>query len=289
MARILKGAPVTAGLNEKMSRQVEELKSKGIVPTLCILRVGAEPDDLTYEKSAKKRCEKAGVEVQVVALPKDVDQATFDEALMKANSDDNIHGILMFRPLPEQLDSEKARQMLDPSKDVDGCTDASLAHVFAGYENGFPPCTAEAVMEMLHHYDIQIKGKKAMVIGRSLVVGKPVSFMLLSEDAAVQICHKKAPCAEAFAKDASHADILVVAAGSAKLVRPEFTNPKQTIIDVGINFDEEKGGICGDVDFAAVEPMVENITPVPGGIGSVTTCILVKHVIEAAQRRLLCC
>lgn len=285
MARILKGAPVTAGLNEKMSREVEQLKSQGIIPTLCILRVGEEPDDLTYEKNAIKRCEKVGVEVKLIKLERNVDQATFDKTLMDINQDESIHGVLMFRPLPEQLDSERARQMLSPSKDVDGCTDGSLAGVLANSEIGFPPCTAEAVLEMLEFYEIPYAGKRVVIVGRSLVVGLIASVMLTHGDATVTTCHTKTPDVAKLAKEA---DILISAAGKLKLVDLEYTNENQSIIDVGINFDEERGIICGDVDFDLVEPKVKDITPVPGGIGSVTTCILVKHVIEAAKRRRTC-
>ncbi len=281
MAELLKGALVTASLNESMIKDVEELKKKGIVPTLCIIRVGEEPDDLTYERNARKRCEKVGVAVRTVELPRNVDQAGFDNALMSANNDETIHGILMFRPLPDQLDGERARHMLNPAKDVDGCTDGSLAGVFAGFERGFPPCTAAAVLEILKHFNIPVAAKKVVVIGRSLVVGKPVAMMLMKEDATVTICHTKTKDISSVCREA---DILVSAAGTLRFVGKDFTNPGQTIIDVGINYDEKTGSICGDVDFEAVEPCISAITPVPGGVGSVTTGILVRNVITAAKR-----
>ena len=281
MAQILKGAPVVEALNNKMTEEIEELKGKGIEPTLCIFRVGERPDDLSYEINAIKRCEKVGVAVKNVVLPADVTQEEFDETLNRLNGDDSIHGILMFRPLPEQLDNEKARQMLNPAKDIDGCTDGSLAGVFTNTQVGFPPCTAQAVMEILKFYGVNIKGTKAAVIGRSLVIGRPVSMMLMHENATVVTCHTKTADPAGIAREA---DILVAAAGKMHSVGPEFTNPNQIIVDVGINWDEAKGGITGDVDFDAVEPGVKAISPVPGGVGTVTTSVLVSHVVEAAKR-----
>ncbi len=282
MAEILKGAPVTAALNERMIADVEELRANGVDPTLCIFRVGERPDDLSYERGAMKRCEKIGVTVKNVVLPADVDQDTFDATLTELNEDPSIHGILMFRPLPKQLDNEKARQMLNPAKDVDGCTDGSLAGVFTNTKVGFPPCTAQAAMEILKFYDVPLRGKTAAVIGRSLVVGRPVSMMLMHENATVTTCHTKTPDSAAVA---SKADILIAASGQLHSISPDYTNPDQVIIDVGINWDEAKGGISGDVDFDAVEPCCKALTPVPGGVGTVTTSVLVSHVVEAAKRQ----
>lgn len=282
MAEILKGAPVTAALNERMIADVEELRANGVDPTLCIFRVGERPDDLSYERGAMKRCEKIGVTVKNVVLPADVDQDTFDATLTELNEDPSIHGILMFRPLPKQLDNEKARQMLNPAKDVDGCTDGSLAGVFTNTKVGFPPCTAQAAMEILKFYDVPLRGKTAAVIGRSLVVGRPVSMMLMHENATVTTCHTKTPDPAAVA---SKADILIAASGQLHSISPDYTNPDQVIIDVGINWDEAKGGISGDVDFDTVEPCCKALTPVPGGVGTVTTSVLVSHVVEAAKRQ----
>lgn len=281
MAEVLKGAPVAAALTEKLQKEVEELREKGIDPTLAILRVGERPDDLAYERGAMKRSEKVGITVRNVVLPEDVSQEDFDKALIGLNEDNGVHGILMFRPLPKHLDSEKARNMLASEKDVDGCTDGSLAGVFTNTKSGFPPCTAQAAMEILHYYGIDPKGKKAAVIGRSLVIGRPVGMMLMHENATVVNCHTRTIDVPSITKQA---DILIAAAGVLRSVRPEFTNPDQVVIDVGVNWDEEKNGIAGDVDFEAVEPVVKAITPVPGGVGTVTSTVLVSHVVEAAKR-----
>ncbi|MBQ6386939.1 MAG: bifunctional 5,10-methylenetetrahydrofolate dehydrogenase/5,10-methenyltetrahydrofolate cyclohydrolase [Lachnospiraceae bacterium] len=280
MARILKGKEVADALTEKMQQDVKQLKASGITPTLCIFRVGERPDDLSYERGAVKRAEKAGVEVKHVILPTDISQEEFDRELAKVNEDDSIHGILLFRPLPKHLDEEKALRMLNPEKDVDGGTPLSLAGVFTNTKMGFPPCTAQAAMEILHHFGIPVRGKKAAVIGRSLVIGRPVAMMLMHENATVVNCHTKTPDVPSITRQA---DILIAASGQLHSVTKEYTNPDQVVIDVGINWDEAKGGISGDVNFEDVESHVSAITPVPGGVGSVTTCVLISHVIEAAR------
>ncbi|MBQ8987031.1 MAG: bifunctional 5,10-methylenetetrahydrofolate dehydrogenase/5,10-methenyltetrahydrofolate cyclohydrolase [Lachnospiraceae bacterium] len=283
MARILKGKEVADALTAQMQKDVEELRAAGVTPTLCIFRVGERPDDLSYERGATKRAQTVGIDVKKVVLPADVTQEVFDEAFTKVNEDDSIHGILLFRPLPKQLDNEKARQMLNPAKDIDGCTDLSLAGVFTNTKTGFPPCTAQAAMEILHHFGIQIKGKKAAVIGRSLVIGRPVGMMLMHENATVVNCHTRTVDVPSIT---SKADILIAASGQLHSVTREYTNPDQVVIDVGINWDEKKGSISGDVAFEDVEPYVSAITPVPGGVGGVTTCVLIGHVVEAARRTL---
>ena len=282
MAELLKGAPVASALTEITKHEAEKLRAQGIDPTLCILRVGEKPSDISYEKGAMKKAEVAGVRVINKVLREDVSQEAFDEVLNSINNDPEIHGILMMRPLPKQLDNEKARIMLNPEKDIDGCTDGSLAGVFTGNRFGFPPCTAEAVMKVLEFYEIDPAGKKACILGRSLVIGKPVSMMLLSKNATPVICHTKTANTEEIAKSS---DILVCSVGKLHSVGTDFTNPNQTIIDVGINYDEAKGGISGDCDFEAVEPLVKAITPVPGGIGAVTSAVLINHVVEAAKRQ----
>ena len=283
MAQILKGKPVADALTAQMKKDVEELKAAGVTPTLCIFRVGERPDDLSYERGATKRASVVGIEVRNVILPADVSQEEFDTEFQKVNEDDSIHGILLFRPLPGHLDNEKARQMLNPAKDIDGCTDLSLAGVFTNTKTGFPPCTAQAAMEILHYFGIQVKGTKAAVIGRSLVIGRPVAMMLMHENATVVNCHTRTVDVPSITRAA---DILITASGQLHSVTKEYTNPYQVVIDVGINWDEAKGGISGDVAFEDVEPYVAAITPVPGGVGSVTTCVLISHVVEAAKRKL---
>ena len=280
MSRILDGKQVVAALNEKLLADVEQLKSKDIIPTLIILRIGENSEDIAYERSAVKRCETIGVRAKTFALPGDVSQDMLLEKIHEINNDPWAHGILLFRPLPKHIDDYLVRNTLSPSKDVDGVTDVSLAGVFANVKTGFSPCTAQACIEILDHFGIEITGKKAVVIGRSLVVGKPVAMMLLKKNATVTICHTKTADMPAVCRDA---DILIVAAGRAGIVGRDFFRAGQIVIDVGINIDDE-GKLCGDVDFAEADSIVEAITPVPGGVGTVTTAVLIKHVIEAAKK-----
>ena len=281
MAEILQGAPVATALSESIRADVEELKAQGIVPTLAIVRVGERPDDLAYERGAMKRAEKVGVAVRNEVFPEDITEEAFFKELDRINQDDAVHGILMLQPLPKHIDTAKARDMIAPEKDIDGCTAISMAGVFTNRPLGYPPCTAAAAMEILHYYGIDPKGKRAVVIGRSLVIGRPVAMMLMHENATVTNCHTRTTDVPGITRTA---DILIAAAGVLKSVTPDYVNPDQVVIDVGINWDEEKGGIAGDVDFAAVEPVVKAITPVPGGVGSVTSTILMKHVVEAAKK-----
>ena len=281
MAEIYKGKPVADALNEKMAADVAALKEKGVEPTLAILRVGERDDDLSYERGAMKRCAGVGVAVKNVVLPADVDADTFFKTLDELNNDPAVHGILMFRPLPRHLDGEKARKMLNPAKDVDGCTDGSLAGVFTNTALGFPPCTAQAAMEILDYYGVNCTGKRAAVIGRSLVVGRPAAMMLMHKNATPTVCHTKTVNMPEIIRQA---DIVIVCAGKMESIGAEYFREGQTVIDVGIGWNEEKGKLCGDVKFDEVEPIVAAITPVPGGVGSVTTSVLVSHVVEAAKR-----
>ncbi|MBQ9069346.1 MAG: bifunctional 5,10-methylenetetrahydrofolate dehydrogenase/5,10-methenyltetrahydrofolate cyclohydrolase, partial [Eggerthellaceae bacterium] len=278
MAELLKGAPVAEALAERCTADVEACKAKGVEPTLAILRVGERDDDLSYERGATKRCEAVGVAVKNVVLPADVDQATMMATIEDLNNDAGVHGVLMFRPLPKQLDEAACCEALAAAKDVDAATTASLAHVFTGKGEGYAPCTAQACMEILSHYGIDPKGKRAAVIGRSLVIGKPVSMMLMAANATVTTCHTKTVDMPSVTKEA---DIVVVAAGQMETIGADYFKAGQTVVDVGIGWNEEKGKLCGDVIFDEAEPIVEAITPVPGGVGSVTTAVLVSHVVEA--------
>lgn len=282
MAEILKGATVAAAITEELIRRADALKAKGIEPCLAILRVGERADDLAYERGALKRCEKVGVRAVSIVLDSDCTQDALLDAIARINADDAIHGCLMFRPLPKHLNEQAACEALLPCKDVDSMTAASLRTVFTGRGEGFAPCTAQSCIELLDHYGYDPAGKRVVVIGRSLVIGKPVSMMLQTRNATVTMCHTKTANMPEICREA---EILVVAAGKAGVVNETFTNPGQVVIDVGINASPD-GGICGDVQFTAVEPRVKAISPVPSGVGSVTTAVLCKHVIEAAERTL---
>lgn len=281
MAEILKGKPVADALIARMRETADALKNRGVEPTLCVVRVGERADDLSYEKGVRKRCAEVGVTLRQVILPETVSQDEFEAAFEAVNRDPAVHGILLFRPLPKTLDSERIRKLFDPSKDVDGWTDGSLAGVYANTDIGFAPCTAQAVLELLRFYGIDPKGKRATVIGRSLVIGRPVSMLLMHANATVTTCHTRTVDVPSIAREA---DILVCAAGVMRSVTEAFTNPDQIVVDVGIHFDEETGKLCGDVDFDRVAPVVKAITPVPGGVGGITTCVLLDHVLKAAGK-----
>ena len=282
MADILKGAPVADSITEELIVRTNTLRQKGVIPCLAILRVGARADDLSYERGAMKRCEKIGIRVVSIVLDASCTQQELLNAIRRINADGAIHGCLMFRPLPRHLDEQEACEALIPRKDIDSMTAASLRTVFTGRGIGFAPCTAQSVIELLDHYGYDPEGKRVVVIGRSLVIGKPVSMMLQTRNATVTMCHTRTVDMPSICRDA---EILVVAAGHAGVVDQTFTNPDQVIIDVGINALPD-GRICGDVQFDAVSPYVRAISPVPSGVGSVTTAVLAKHVIEAAERLL---
>ena len=283
MAELLKGADVVAALNDKMIKEIEELKGKGISPTLAILRVGERPDDVSYEKTATKRSETVGVAVKNVVLPADVSQDALMQNVEALNNDETVHGVLIFRPLPKHLDEDAVCAALKPEKDVDGITEGSLAGVFTGNGKGFAPCTAQACVEILDHFNIECKGKRAVIIGRSLVVGKPAAIMLMGKHATVTVCHTRTVDMPSVAKNA---EILIVAAGKMESINKDYLSPGQIVIDVGINWNDEKGKLCGDVKFDDAEPIVAAITPVPGGVGTVTTSVLISHVVEAAKNLL---
>ena len=281
MTEIWKGAPAAAALSKELILRREALEAGGIYPCLAIVRVGEKDDDLAYERGAEKRCEKIGIRVKKFVLPADADRQSVLSLIRRINEDDAIHGCLMFRPLQDKQTEAEASLLLDPAKDVDCMTRAAQASVFSGKGEGYPPCTAEACMAMLKHYGCDPAGKRVTVIGRSMVIGRPVSMLLLSANATVTICHTGTADLPAACRNA---EILISAAGRPGIVRREHVSPGQVILDVGISVDEN-GNLCGDVAADEVTPSADALTPVPGGIGAVTTAVLAKHVIEAAEKR----
>jgi len=283
MAERLAGKLVADAMKEELSKKVEELKSKGIMPKLGIIRVGARPDDLFYEGGAKKTCDSIGMAYQSFEYPADITQDTLEKAVTEVGTNKEINGILMFAPLPKHLNEKIIRNLIPVEKDVDCMTIGSAAKVYTDDPTGFPPCTPTACMDILKFYNISLKGKKAVVLGRSQVVGKPVAMLLLREHATVTICHSRTDNLPAVCADA---DILIAAVGRAKMVKGNFVKPGQVVIDVGINEDPDNPGkYCGDVDYAEVEPIVAKISPVPGGVGSVTTVVLCKQTIQACEQQ----
>ena len=280
MAKQLLGKEVAAALNKRIADRAAALKEKGIIPTLCILRVGEDPGNIAYERGAVKRCETLGINCKKIILSEEISTEEVLDVIGRLNKDDQIHGVLLLRPLPKHLDQASIENALLPSKDVDCMTDLSISGVFTGKKVGFAPCTPRACMEILDHYGIDCTGKKAVVIGRSMVVGKPAAMMLLKKNATVTICHTRTLDLPSVTREA---DLLIVCAGRAGVIGAEHVRPGQIIIDVGINMNAD-GKLCGDVNYDEAEPIVEAITPVPGGVGSVTTAVLAGHVVEAAER-----
>lgn len=279
MAIEMLGAEVAKAMKERIISRGDRLKQEGIIPCLTIIRIGERPDDLSYERGAKKRMELTGIECRVKELPEDISQEEFEGEFRKVNVDETVHGILLFRPLPAHLDEKPVRKMINPYKDVDCMSDVNLAKVFAGDQSGFAPCTAEAVMEMLEHYGIDVCGKKVTVVGRSMVVGRPLAMLMLQKNATVTVCHTRT--AE-LAETCRNADILVAAAGRAKMITSDMIGEGAIVADVGINADAE-GKMCGDVDYEGALEKASFISPVPRGVGSVTTSVLALHVIKAAE------
>ena len=276
--RRLGGKEVADEIVQDLKIKVEELKGRGISPKLAILRVGERDDDLAYERGVLKRFESAGVEVEITALDAGVSQEELDETFDGINGDPKVHGILVFRPLPKPLSDEHMRKTIDSGKDVDFMDIRNMEKVLAGVPDAAAPCTAEAVMSLIKHYNIETKGKKVTVVGRSLVIGKPVALLLTTANATVTVCHTKTLNME---EECRNADIIVACCGVAKMINASYVKEGQIVIDVGMNVDEG-GNLCGDVDYDAVSEIAEAVTPVPGGVGSITTAILLKHVVDNA-------
>lgn len=274
----LRGKKVSDGIKEYVSKELETLS---FVPKLAIVRVGENPDDMSYERGATKKLKSFGLDVASYVFPQDISDEAFKKAFKDINEDDEVTGILLLRPLPHTINAKDIENMIDPKKDLDGISPINIAKVFAGDTTGFSPCTAEAVIEVLKAYDIELTGKRVTVVGRSMVVGKPVSMLLLKENATVTMTHTRTVDLK---KTCSDAEIVVAAAGRAKMLNSDYCGQDAVMIDVGINVDEN-GKLCGDVDYATLDGKASAATPVPGGVGTVTTAVLAKHLIQAAKMR----
>lgn len=274
----LRGKKVSDGIKEYVSKELETLS---FVPKLAIVRVGENPDDMSYERGATKKLKSFGLDVASYVFPQDISDEDFKKAFKDINEDDEVTGILLLRPLPRTINEKDIENMIDPKKDLDGISPINIAKVFAGDTSGFSPCTAEAVIEVLKAYDIELTGKRVTVVGRSMVVGKPVSMLLLKENATVTMTHTRTVNLK---KTCSDAEIVIAAAGRAKMLNSDYCGQNAVMIDVGINVDEN-GKLCGDVDYSTLDGKASAATPVPGGVGTVTTAVLAKHLIQAAKMR----
>lgn len=279
--KLLLGTTVAKDKTEQLREKVEELHKQGIKPKLVMMRVGDKADDLAYQRSALSRMEKVNILSEVQEFPNDVTEEVFLRQLEENNQNDEVHGILIFLPLPKHLDLKKVKECISPDKDIDAISPINIARLMNA-EECFVPCTPKAVMELLSYYNIPLQGKHVVVIGRSMVIGKPVSMLLLNENATVTMTHSKTTNLQELTK---RADIIVCALGKSKFLTEEYVSPHSIIIDVGINVDET-GALTGDADTEQILPIVKAITPVPRGVGSVTTVMLAKQVIESAERGL---
>lgn len=279
MAKILDGKEVAAALKDELVAEVDRLRKQGITPGLCLVMAGSRPDSQSYINSAVKRCSSIGIDCRVKKLPEDVTQGDFLKIIGDLNTDPKINGIMVMRPLPQHISENIIKYKISPEKDVDCLNPINVSKVISGDDDGFAPCTPAAVIEILDYYGIKVEGKRTVVIGRSMVVGRPLAMMLLARNATVTICHTRTTN---LADETKKGEILVAAAGKAKMVTEDMVNSGAVVIDVGINFDES-GKMCGDVDFDSVYPVAGSITPVPGGVGAVTSTVLAKHVIEALK------
>ncbi len=274
----LKGLPVANAINENIAKTMENWT--GRVPNLAIIRVGERPDDLSYERGATKKMEKVGFTCTSYAFPQDIDNDTFQKEFDRINDDDSVDGILLLRPLPKHIDEQAVVNRINPCKDLDGISPVNMAKVYAGDLSGFAPCTAEAVVEILDFAGIELTGKRVAVVGRSLVIGKPVAMLLMKKNATVTVCHTKTVDMAGVCREAQ---IIVAAAGAAKMIDASYVAEGAVVVDVGINVDAD-GNLCGDVDFDAISAKASAATPVPGGVGSVTTSVLAKHLLAAAKK-----
>lgn len=281
MAILWKGAPVATAINERTAAEVAELAANGVQPSLAIVRVGERDDDLAYERMAIRRAEAVGIRIVRHVAPPDTSTDEMRKLMACLNADASVHGILLLRPLPPQIDEACICNAIAPQKDVDGVTSSSLASVFTGAGDGFAPCTAAACMALLSHYGVDPAGRRAVVVGRSLVVGRPLAMLLLQANATVTICHTRTRDLEGICRQA---DIVVAAAGKPRMIGAKHLSAGQVVLDVGIH-DCGDGTLCGDVMVAEAEPLVSALTPVPGGVGSVTTAVLLQHVAQATRRQ----
>lgn len=279
MAKILDGKEVAAALKDELAAEVDRLRKQGSIPGLCLVMAGSRPDSQSYINSAVKRCSSIGIDCQVKRLPEDVTQEDFLKTIDDLNTNPEINGIMVMRPLPQHISENIVKYKIAPEKDVDCLNPINVSKVISGDDDGFAPCTPAAVIEILDYYGIKVEGKRTVVIGRSMVVGRPLAMMLLARNATVTICHTRT---RNLAEETKKGEILIAAAGKAKMVTKDMVSNGAVAVDVGINFDES-GKMCGDVDFDSVYPIASSITPVPGGVGAVTSTVLAKHVIEALK------
>lgn len=278
MVLILDGKNLADKINKEIIEEVKKFKENGISPTLGVIWTGEDADTLSYVNSIEEFCTKMDISTVKRNFSDEVDENEFLKESKKMNGNPDIHGIIFMRPLPPQIKDEEIANLITPEKDIDCIGYANMAKVFGGIDKGFAPCTAESVIEILKYYHVELEGKNAVIIGRSLVIGRPVAMMLLEQNATVTICHSKTDNLQEIARGA---DILVTALGKPCFINSNFIKKDAIIVDVGMN--EFNGKMVGDVDYDDVIPIAGKITPVPGGVGPVTTSILLRNLMKAIK------
>lgn len=281
MERVMRGKSVSYKIREDIQRDVEELKKNGKEPAIAIVRLGSNPDDIYYENSIIRNCDQLGIGSKVVERETSISTEDLVDLMKELNEDESVSGILVFRPLPDHINEDIIRNSIDPDKDVDCMHSMNLARIFEGDMTGFAPCTPKAAMEMLDYYEVPLEGKNAVIVNRSIVVGKPLAMMLLEKNATVTVCHSRTKNLKEVMKEA---DIVLTALGRANMFDEDYFNEDAILVDIGMSPDES-GKIVGDIDYEKVEDKVGAITPVPGGVGSVTTSILLRQVVDACKKR----
>lgn len=278
---LLKGNIVAEKIQISVRQKVDELSQENIIPKLAIIRVGNKADDIWYQNSILKKCKGMGISAHIYEFEDNISNSEFINTFNLINSNEEIDGILLLRPIPSHLDEEYIKENIDQRKDIDGIGYKNMAKLYANSNIYIPPCTSDAVIEILDYYGINVSGKRIVVLGRSLVIGRPLSLQLLHKNATVVLCHSKTNDIKELCKSS---DIIVSCIGKAKFLNEEYVLPNSIVIDVGIN-EDENGNLCGDVDFALVSEVVQSITPVPGGIGLITSTILCRNVVNSCLTR----
>lgn len=274
---IIEGKTVSAAVEAETVRRVEALRARGITPGLAVVLVGEDPASQSYVGMKERDCTRLGIRSFDARLPADITQERLNDVIDGFNADPHVHGILVQQPFPHHLDVEAVVARISPVKDVDGFHPENLGRLVRGLP-GHRACTPWGVMRMLDHYGIELAGKRAVVVGRSLLVGKPMGLMLLERHCTVTTCHSRTVDLPAVCREA---DILVAAIGRPRMIGAEYVSEGAVVIDVGINRTES--GMVGDVDFAAVAPKCSAITPVPGGVGVMTRAMLMSNTVDAAE------
>lgn len=281
-AILLDGVAAAAQVREELKPRVQRLREAGVVPNLSVVIIGDDPASHTYVRMKAKACRSIGIESQTYALPHDTTQQEAEELIARLNGDGNVHGILLQHPVPKHLDEIRLLNCLSPEKDVDGISPASLGALVAGTAK-FVSCTPLGIVELLDRYNIPIEGQRAVVVGRSIILGKPLALLLLQRNATVTVCHTRTRNLAAVTREA---DILVAACGRAELITGDMIRPGAVVVDAGYNRVEGRSGDVGDVHFESASQVASHITPVPGGVGPMTIAMLLSNTVHAAEARL---